>query len=165
MHVRVMGLMCWGNHPNFLIAAVRVSHDPGPGLPPVYCPTSTRNLQILSNFYHNHMNIAQNCGSAVEISRLKETLRCLNSTCLWWHTVGAVRNETLVFVNFSAKDASKLKISVPIIKRRSWGFQNAPNLQSFDNFEPIWRKLVLFRQSMIFYTLYVVEHSIISSDQ
>ena len=34
-------------------------------------------------------------------------------------TVGAVRNETLVFVNFSAKDASKLKISVPIIKRRS----------------------------------------------
>ena len=36
-----------------------------------------------------------------------------------WHTVGAVRNETLVFVNFSAKDASKLKISVPIIKRRS----------------------------------------------
>ena len=35
------------------------------------------------------------------------------------HTVGAVRNETLVFVNFSAKDASKLKISVPIIKRRS----------------------------------------------
>ena len=34
-------------------------------------------------------------------------------------TVGAVRNETLVFFNFSAKDASKLKISVPIIKRRS----------------------------------------------
>ena len=35
------------------------------------------------------------------------------------HTVGAVRNETLVFVNFSAQDASILKISVPIIKRRS----------------------------------------------
>ena len=34
-------------------------------------------------------------------------------------TVGAVRNETLVFVNFSAQDASILKISVPIIKRRS----------------------------------------------
>ena len=34
-------------------------------------------------------------------------------------TVGADKNETLVFVNFSAKDASKLKISVPIIKRRS----------------------------------------------
>ena len=35
------------------------------------------------------------------------------------YTVGAVRNETLVFVNFSAQDASILKISVPIIKRRS----------------------------------------------
>ena len=35
------------------------------------------------------------------------------------NTVGAVRNETLVFVNFSAQDASILKISVPIIKRRS----------------------------------------------
>ena len=34
-------------------------------------------------------------------------------------TVGVIRNETLVFVNFSAKDASILKISVPIIKRRS----------------------------------------------
>ena len=35
------------------------------------------------------------------------------------HTVGVIRNETLVFVNFSAQDASMLKISVPIIKRRS----------------------------------------------
>ena len=34
-------------------------------------------------------------------------------------TVGVIRNETLVFVNFSAQDASILKISVPIIKRRS----------------------------------------------
>ena len=33
-------------------------------------------------------------------------------------TVGVIRNETLVFVNFSAQDASILKISVPIIKRR-----------------------------------------------
>ena len=52
------------------------------------------------------------------------------------HTVGAAKNETLVFVNFSAQDASILKISVPIIKRRSWRFQNTPNLQSLDDFEP-----------------------------
>ena len=43
-------------------------------------------------------------------------------------TVGAVKNETLFFINFSAQDASILKISVAIIKRRSWGFQNTPNL-------------------------------------
>ena len=35
------------------------------------------------------------------------------------HTVGVNKNWTLVFVNFSAQDASILKISVPIIKRRS----------------------------------------------
>ena len=34
-------------------------------------------------------------------------------------TVGVNKNCTLVFVNFSAQDASTLKISVPIIKRRS----------------------------------------------
>ena len=50
------------------------------------------------------------------------------------HTVGADKNETLVFVNFSAQGASILKISVPIIKRRSWGFQNTPNLQNLDDF-------------------------------
>ena len=54
---------------------------------------------------------------------------------LMWFTVGVIRNETLVFVNFSAQDASILKISVPIIKRRSWGFQNTPNLQNSDYFE------------------------------
>ena len=43
-------------------------------------------------------------------------------------TLGVNKNETLVFVNFSARDASILKICVPIIKRRSWGFQNTPNL-------------------------------------
>ena len=37
-------------------------------------------------------------------------------------TVGVIRNETLVFVNFWAQNASILKISVPISKRRSWGF-------------------------------------------
>ena len=57
------------------------------------------------------------------------------------YTVGAVRNETLVFVNFSAQDASILKISVPIIKRRSWGFQNTPNLQNSDYFEPSYSNL------------------------
>ena len=34
-------------------------------------------------------------------------------------TLGADKNGTLVFVNFSAQDASILKISVHIIKRRS----------------------------------------------
>ena len=34
------------------------------------------------------------------------------------HTVGVNKNWTLVFVNLSAQDASILKISVPIIKRR-----------------------------------------------
>ena len=57
------------------------------------------------------------------------------------NTVGVIRNETLVFVNFSAQDASILKISVPIIKRRSWGLQNTPNLQSLDDFEPSYDNL------------------------
>ena len=30
---------------------------------------------------------------------------------------------------------------MPIIKRRSWGFQNTPNLQSLDNFEPSYGNL------------------------
>ena len=34
-------------------------------------------------------------------------------------TVGADKNETLVFLNFSAQGASILKISVAIMKRRS----------------------------------------------
>ena len=51
------------------------------------------------------------------------------------YTVGADKNETLVFVNFSAQDASILKISVAFMKRRSWGFQNTPNLQNSDYFE------------------------------
>ena len=37
---------------------------------------------------------------------------------------------------FSGISASIFKISVPIMKRRSWGFRNTPNLQSLDNFEP-----------------------------
>ena len=40
------------------------------------------------------------------------------------NTVGAVRNETLVFVNFSAQDASILKISVSISKGTElWQFK------------------------------------------
>ena len=35
------------------------------------------------------------------------------------HTVGFIKNGTLVFLNFSAQDASISKISVPISKRRS----------------------------------------------
>ena len=60
------------------------------------------------------------------------------------YTVGVNKNWTLVFVNFSAQDASILKISVPIIKRRSWGFQNTPNLQNSDYFELSygnWKKM------------------------
>ena len=34
-------------------------------------------------------------------------------------TLGVIKNETLVFVNFSAQDASILKISVAFMKRRS----------------------------------------------
>ena len=63
-------------------------------------------------------------------------------------TVGVIRNETLVFVNFSAQDASILKISAPIIKRSSWGFQNTPNLQNSDYFEPSycnWKKIEVFQ--------------------
>ena len=56
-------------------------------------------------------------------------------------TVGADKNGTLVYINFSAQDASILKISVPIIKRRSWGFQNTPNLQNLDYFEPSYSNL------------------------
>ena len=57
------------------------------------------------------------------------------------HTVGVNKNWTLVIVNFSAQDASILKISVTIFKRRSWGFQNTPSLQSLDDFEPSYGTL------------------------
>ena len=56
-------------------------------------------------------------------------------------TVGVITNETLVLVNFSAQDASILKISVPINKRRSWGFQNTPCLQSLVDFWPSYGSL------------------------
>ena len=53
--------------------------------------------------------------------------------------------ETLV-VNFSAYGASIFKISVPIIRRRSRGFQNTPNLQSLYDFDPSYgnSKKILF---------------------
>ena len=41
-------------------------------------------------------------------------------------TVGVNKNCTLVFVNFSAQDASILKISVPIIKRRFYDSNTPP---------------------------------------
>ena len=56
-------------------------------------------------------------------------------------TVVVIKNETLLFGNFSAQDASILKISVPIIKRRSWGFQNTPSMQNSDYFEPRYGNL------------------------
>ena len=42
-------------------------------------------------------------------------------------------------MNYSALDASIGKISVPIIKRRSWGFQNTPNMWSLPEFKPSYR--------------------------
>ena len=56
-------------------------------------------------------------------------------------TVGVIKNCTLVFVNFSAQGASILKISVPIIKRRSWRFQNTPNLLNLIDFKPSYSNL------------------------
>ena len=55
--------------------------------------------------------------------------------------VGINKKWTFVFVNFTSQVAPILKISVPIIKRRSWGFQNTPNLQSLDYFEPSYGNL------------------------
>ena len=62
-------------------------------------------------------------------------------------TVGVNKKWTLVFVNFSAQDASILKISVPIIKRRSWGFQNTPNLQILHDFKPSYGNLKELKMS------------------
>ena len=47
------------------------------------------------------------------------TVRGYEAVCKLVITVGVIKNETLIFVNFSAQDASISKISVPIIKRRS----------------------------------------------
>ena len=55
---------------------------------------------------------------------------------LFSSTDGADKNGTLVFIHFSAQAASISIISVAIMQRRSWGFQNTPNLQSLDYFEP-----------------------------
>ena len=49
--------------------------------------------------------------------------------------------ETIIFFNFSAQDSSILKISVPISKRRSWGFQNTPNMWRLDDFGPSYCNL------------------------
>ena len=57
------------------------------------------------------------------------------------YTVGDRIFETLVFVNFSAQDASILKISVPISKRRSWGFQNTLNMWSLNDLGPSYCNL------------------------
>ena len=57
------------------------------------------------------------------------------------YTVGVNKNWTFVIVNFSAQDASILKIFVAIFNRRSWGFQNTPGLQSLDDFEPSYGTL------------------------
>ena len=57
------------------------------------------------------------------------------------HTVGVIRICSLVFVNSSAQDASIFKISVAIFKRRSWGFQNTPNLWDLEHFKPSYGHL------------------------
>ena len=56
-------------------------------------------------------------------------------------TVGVIRICSLVFVNSSAQDASIFKISVAIFKRRSWGFQNTPNLWDLEHFKPSYGHL------------------------
>ena len=61
-----------------------------------------------------------------------------------YYTVGVIKNCTLVFVHFSAQGESILKISVPIIKRRSWGFQNTPNLLTLNWFKA---KLQQFKEN------------------
>ena len=89
------------------------------------------------------------------------------------NTVGVIKNGTLVFVDFSAQDASILKISVPIIKRRSWGFQNPPTCEVWmilnqvltfpknRSFWDYWRLLVFWAKLSIkiifvnFYFLYI----------
>ena len=76
--------------------------------------TSSDGWSVITKWWHQVCNVKKS----------SDTVTCLV------HTVGFIKNETLVFVNSSAQDASILKISVPIIKRRSWGFQNTPNLQS-----------------------------------
>ena len=56
-------------------------------------------------------------------------------------TLGVIRICSLVFVNSSAQDASIFKISVAIFKRRSWGFQNTPNLWDLEHFKPSYGHL------------------------
>ena len=51
------------------------------------------------------------------------------------YTVGADKNETLVFIPFLDQAASIYIISVAIIKRKSEGFQNTQNLQNSNYFK------------------------------
>ena len=71
-------------------------------------------------------------------------LRLILSTSRYFiqvDTVGVIRICSLVFVNSSAQDASIFKISVAIFKRRSWGFQNTPNLWDLEHFKPSYGHL------------------------
>ena len=71
------------------------------------------------NIYHKHQkSLIPKC---VDIF-ISTYIQCLDCT------VGVIRNETHVFVNFSAQDASILKCSVPIIK-------STPSLQNSVYFE------------------------------
>ena len=56
-------------------------------------------------------------------------------------TLGVIKICALIFVNFSAYDASILKISVPFIKRRSWRVQNNPNLLNSIDLKPSYGSL------------------------
>ena len=65
-------------------------------------------------------------------------------------TLGVIRICSLVFVNSSAQDASIFKISVAIFKRRSWGFQNTPNLWDLEHFKPSYghlKKIKVFKNN------------------
>ena len=118
---------------------------------------------LIVSYYWQFVNIVGSCIGFMVNEGPKHlcTLSCYVNVCIIFLslfnidsqyssmklTVGAIRNETLVFVNFSAKDASKLKISVPIIKRRSWGFQNTPNLQILHDFKPSYGNLKEIKMS------------------
>ena len=76
------------------------------------------------------------------INHLHCSLQSWRMKILWdGNTVGVIRICSLVFVNSSAQDASIFKISVAIFKRRSWGFQNTPNLWDLQYFKPSYGHL------------------------
>ena len=76
--------------------------------------------------FQNTSNLHQYDGTGAKLWHFKENKSFSKSCC-----------ETLyVLANYLAKDASIFKISVPIIKWRSWGFQSTPNLLNLMDLRP-----------------------------